>query len=270
MTGERELAPEETYLAFTAMRELRSHLESAEEFVQRVNGAQRPEGYRLVGSFADDGGGNAEPVAVTGFRRLHTLAWGDELDPDVLQQLKTPTTTAEIDMAPVHMFCYLDLSYADGAQGRLKELVQLGALNASHGWSEAYVDEGHLPPRLFVMDTDLADCRLAAKHIVHTGHAMGLPVRPAQGLLLARPYPGWHTWVEFHTGTGWLAAGVLRTTKDGDTAISAKRRTAMNTAIDEFVEKSGFSGKDAVINGNIIRSFLVHNGIFIQGRAWRG
>ena len=67
-----------------------------------------------------------------------------------------------------------------------------------------------------------------------------------------------------------LVAGLLRTTKDGDTAISAKRRTLMNTTIDEFVEKSGFSGKDAVVNGNIIRSFLVHNGIFIQGRAWRG
>ena len=75
-----------------------------------------------------------------------------------------------------------------------------------------------------------------------------------------------------HTGQqpGELAAGLLRTTKDGDTAISAKRRTAMNATIDEFVEKSGFTGKDAVVNGNIIRSFLVHNGIFIQGRAWRG
>jgi hypothetical protein len=67
-----------------------------------------------------------------------------------------------------------------------------------------------------------------------------------------------------------LVSGLLRTTKDGDTAISAKRRTAMNTTIDEFVEKSGFTGRDAVVNGNVIRSFLVHNGIFIQGRAWRG
>ena len=67
-----------------------------------------------------------------------------------------------------------------------------------------------------------------------------------------------------------LVAGLLRTTKDGDTAISAKKRTTMNATIDEFVEKSGFAGKDAVVNGNIIRSFLVHNGIFIQGRAWRG
>jgi hypothetical protein len=67
-----------------------------------------------------------------------------------------------------------------------------------------------------------------------------------------------------------LVSGLLRTTKDGDTAISAKRRTIMNTTIDEFVEKSGFTDRDAVVNGNVIRSFLVHNGIFIQGRAWRG
>ncbi|HEV7861290.1 MAG TPA: hypothetical protein VGR20_01275, partial [Acidimicrobiia bacterium] len=67
-----------------------------------------------------------------------------------------------------------------------------------------------------------------------------------------------------------MVSGLLRTTKDGDTAISSKRRTIMNAAIDEFVEKSGFTGRDAVVNGNIIRSFLVHNGIFIQGRAWRG
>ena len=68
---------------------------------------------------------------------------------------------------------------------------------------------------------------------------------------------------------GELVSGLLRTTKDGDTAIAAKKRVAMNTTIEEFVEKSGFSGKDAVVNGNIIRGFLVHNGIFIQGRAWR-
>lgn len=75
-----------------------------------------------------------------------------------------------------------------------------------------------------------------------------------------------------HTGQSpdELVAGLLRTTKGGESAISGKRRAAMDASIDEFVEKSGFTGRDAVVNGNIIRSFLVHNGIFIQGRAWRG
>jgi nitroreductase len=69
------------------------------------------------------------------------VVFRDEVPDEVLQQLKTPTTTADMDLAPVHIFFYLDTSYVDGAQERLKELVDLGALNPSHGWSHAYVDE---------------------------------------------------------------------------------------------------------------------------------
>jgi GNAT superfamily N-acetyltransferase len=72
VTGERELSSDETHLAYAALRTLRPHLASIEEFVERVNGAQRPEGYRLVGSFTDGG----DVVAAAGFRRLHALAWG--------------------------------------------------------------------------------------------------------------------------------------------------------------------------------------------------
>jgi GNAT superfamily N-acetyltransferase len=84
MTGERELTPEETHLAFDAMRELRPHLASVDDFVTRVNGAQRREGYRLVASFAD-----GEVVSAGGFRRLHTLAWGDLLYIDDLVTLES-------------------------------------------------------------------------------------------------------------------------------------------------------------------------------------
>jgi GNAT superfamily N-acetyltransferase len=87
MTGERELSPEETGVAFDAMAVLRPHLASVEEFVERVNGAQRPEGYRLVGSFASSG--DSRVVAVGGFRRLHTLAWGDLLYIDDLVTLES-------------------------------------------------------------------------------------------------------------------------------------------------------------------------------------
>ena len=76
MSGPRELGPGETHLAFAAMRELRPHLASVEEFVARIDGAQRAEGYRLVASFADGGAGAA---AAAGFRRMHTLSWGDQL-----------------------------------------------------------------------------------------------------------------------------------------------------------------------------------------------
>jgi GNAT superfamily N-acetyltransferase len=67
----REILPEETALAFGAMRELRTHYDDEDEFVRRVDGIQRPEGYRLVGSFEDE-----RAVAVAGFRLMHTLAWG--------------------------------------------------------------------------------------------------------------------------------------------------------------------------------------------------
>jgi hypothetical protein len=67
-----------------------------------------------------------------------------------------------------------------------------------------------------------------------------------------------------------LVAGCLRTTKVGDTAISAKGRNAMQAAIEDFVASTGRAGREAVVAGNLLRGFLIHNGIFIQGPVWRG
>lgn len=69
----RELAPDETALAWNALRELRPHVTSPEDLESRVNGAQRAEGYRLIASFAD---GDEVPAAVAGFRAHHTLYAG--------------------------------------------------------------------------------------------------------------------------------------------------------------------------------------------------
>lgn len=69
----RELAQEKTHLAYAAMKELRPAIGSAEAFVARVNGTQRPEGYRLVAAFEPDA---EEAVAAAGFRTGHFLAWG--------------------------------------------------------------------------------------------------------------------------------------------------------------------------------------------------
>ena len=84
MTGERELGPDDTHLALAPMQALRPHVATAEEFVDRVNNRQRPEGYRLVASFAD-----GEAVAATGFRRLNNLAWGNLLYIDDLVTLES-------------------------------------------------------------------------------------------------------------------------------------------------------------------------------------
>src|SRR5688572_23780766 len=72
----RELPPEETALAYPAMLLLRPAIGSEEDFVRRVNKTQRPEGYRLIGAFAD---GDSSAAAVAGFRLVHHLAWGDVL-----------------------------------------------------------------------------------------------------------------------------------------------------------------------------------------------
>jgi nitroreductase len=69
------------------------------------------------------------------------VCYRDELTDEVREQLKTPTTTVQLDLAPVAIFWYGDMAFADGAQARLKELVDLGALPVTHGWSHAYVDE---------------------------------------------------------------------------------------------------------------------------------
>ncbi|MDQ4103806.1 MAG: GNAT family N-acetyltransferase [Actinomycetota bacterium] len=65
--------PPNTGLAFAAMRELRTHLTSLEDFVEQVDGVQRPAGYRLVGVLPDDG---TDAVAVAGFRLNTSLSWG--------------------------------------------------------------------------------------------------------------------------------------------------------------------------------------------------
>jgi len=81
----RELSPDETRLAYAAIRELRPDMYTLGEFVERVNALQRPEGYRLVASFEE--GAESEAAAVAGFRALHTLAWGRFLYVDDLVTL---------------------------------------------------------------------------------------------------------------------------------------------------------------------------------------
>ena len=71
------------------------------------------------------------------------VVYRDELDAATIDALRVPTTTADLDLAPVQIYWFADMSYAEPNNFRrnLKELVKVGALNPSHGWSEAYVDE---------------------------------------------------------------------------------------------------------------------------------
>ncbi len=64
-----------------------------------------------------------------------------------------------------------------------------------------------------------------------------------------------------------LVASCFRVTKEGDRKISIKGRRAMQEAIESFIAKRGETGHAAVAAGNMLRSFLIHNGVFMQGRA---
>lgn len=65
----------------------------------------------------------------------------DEIDPETRDALKTPTTTVQFDLAPVSIFWYGSQDYPRTGPARLKELVDVGALPATHGWSHQYVDD---------------------------------------------------------------------------------------------------------------------------------
>jgi hypothetical protein len=67
-----------------------------------------------------------------------------------------------------------------------------------------------------------------------------------------------------------LAFCYLRKKATGDRFVSVKRRAAVNESLDGFVAEQGWTGKDAVANANVVRSFLIHNGVLIQGRVWTG
>ncbi|QLL06507.1 hypothetical protein [Mycobacterium vicinigordonae] len=60
----------------------------------------------------------------------------------------------------------------------------------------------------------------------------------------------------------------LRKRETGERFLSTKRRVAVNELIASYVDRQGWSGKEAVVNANVVRSFLIHNGVLIQGGVW--
>ena len=82
------------------------------------------------------------------------VCYRDELTDEVREALKTPTTTVQIDLAPVTIFWYGDTTFTNGAQDRLKELVDLGALPVTHGWTHPYVDDLVYPQVLEPLSKD--------------------------------------------------------------------------------------------------------------------
>src|ERR1035437_3809397 len=69
------------------------------------------------------------------------VVFRDDLDRETLEALKTTVSGLNIELAPGHIYTFVDMSAFRGAQSRLKTLVDVGALNVTHGWSHKFVDE---------------------------------------------------------------------------------------------------------------------------------
>jgi nitroreductase len=86
----------------------------------------------------------------------------DELSAEDRESLKTPTTTAQLDLAPVWIFWLIDPTAPRIGQTSLKQLVDAGALTPSHGWSHAYVESVVWPQVLQPILADPATSALVA------------------------------------------------------------------------------------------------------------
>lgn len=94
------------------------------------------------------------------------VVYRDDVTPEQREELKDPTTTAQLDMAPVWINWFGDLNAVASAveRGTLKQLVDVGALPPSHGWSHRYVDSVVIPQVLRpIMDDATTNLVLTAR-----------------------------------------------------------------------------------------------------------
>jgi nitroreductase len=142
--------------------------------------------------------------AVVGFR--------DDLTDDQLKRLRTPAIGITTELAPVHIHWFMDAGVVNRIQGsRLKELVDVGALAPTHGWSHKFVDEFVYPQllkpmtsveliyqRIAVFDVGVAACQ-ALLTGVDEGLGVGLVTLTAVGLIKE----------VFKTPDDWIYANTL-------------------------------------------------------------
>lgn len=63
------------------------------------------------------------------------------LTPETLEALKTPTNTADLEMAPLYLFTYANRLAPLGGPERLKDLYDRGAFAPAIGWSHEFIDK---------------------------------------------------------------------------------------------------------------------------------
>jgi nitroreductase len=107
----------------------------------------------------------------------------DDLPTETLDRLKTPPAATNYDLAPTYIFFYGDTrTVAEKRGAPLRELVDVGALNPSHGWSHKFVDELIFPQILEPMTRTperliravAIDCGVAMCQALLTAYELGL------------------------------------------------------------------------------------------------
>lgn len=70
------------------------------------------------------------------------VVYRDELAPETFEALKLPVAGVIMELAPVHIYCFSDPSVIARDHGASpKQLIDVGALAPSHGWTYRFVDE---------------------------------------------------------------------------------------------------------------------------------
>ena len=92
--------------------------------------------------------------------------------------MKTPVSALNLELAPVHIYFYGDLRTLRESRGQtLKELIDVGTLNPSHGWSHAFVDEVVWSQIIEPLTAELFDppwCHAAGRLAVPTSGITGV------------------------------------------------------------------------------------------------
>ncbi len=115
----------------------------------------------------------------------------DYIPDDMLDKLKTPVLNVQLDLAPVHIYFFCDMGVVQRNEGsRLRELVDVGALAPTHGWSHQFVDELVYPQILKPMSESPFHATVAAADAgMAAGQALLAGVDEGLGVGLNTPNP---------------------------------------------------------------------------------
>ena len=106
-----------------------------------------------------------------------------EISAETMEALKTPVSGLVMELAPVHIYCYCDPTTVNRNKGtRLKQLVDVGALNPTHGWSHKFVDEIVYPQILEPFTRNTAAYHFQASFDCGGAGTQGLLVAVDEGL----------------------------------------------------------------------------------------